>query len=92
MATIKPLDVEILKKKINKKIKLIATIEEHNKIGGLGSAVSEFLAEQNNHPPLIKIGVNDKYDFQGGYEYLLKSYGLSSSEIVKAIFKFLNKS
>ena len=92
MATIKPLDLEILEKKINKKLKLIVTIEEHNKIGGLGSAVSEYLAEQNNHPPLIKIGVNDKYEFQGGYEYLLKSYGLSSSEIVKNISKYLNKS
>ena len=79
---------EYLSEKINKKIKLIATIEEHNKIGGLGSAVSEFLAEQNNHPPLIKIGVNDQYEFQGGYEYLLKSYGLSSSEIVKTILNF----
>ena len=89
MSTIKPLDQEIIKNNLDEKVKLIVTVEEHNIIGGLGSAVSEYLAEMNSHPPLMKIGVNDKYSYQGGYEYLLKSYGLFYSEIVNKISKFL---
>ncbi len=89
MSTIKPLDQEIIKNNLDEKVKLIVTVEEHNIIGGLGSAVSEYLAEMNSHPPLMKIGVNDKYNYQGGYEYLLKSYGLFYSEIVNKISKFL---
>ena len=89
MSTIKPLDQEIIKNNLDEKVKLIVTVEEHNIIGGLGSAVSEYLAEMSSHPPLMKIGVNDKYNYQGGYEYLLKSYGLFYSEIVNKISKFL---
>ena len=42
MSTIKPLDQEIIKNNLDEKVKLIVTVEEHNIIGGLGSAVSEY--------------------------------------------------
>lgn len=59
MHTIKPLDTDMLDKIIN--YNLIVTIEEHNLIGGLGSAVAEYISKYPKHGPLLKIGVPDTY-------------------------------
>ena len=88
MHTAKPIDSDIILKSIINS-KLFVTIEEHNIFGGIGSAVSEVLATVQNHPPLIKIGIDDQYKFHGGYKYLLQKYGLLSNEIVTTILKFL---
>ena len=52
-------------------------MEEHNIIGGLGSAVAEVLSEVTSSPKLIRLGVNDFYSSGGSYEYLKNIYGLS---------------
>ena len=79
--TVKPLDKELILK-FAKKTKAFITIEEHQKIGGLGSAISEFLSE--NFPiPVEIIGINDSFGESGdGYE-LLKKYKISTEEIVR---------
>lgn len=81
--TIKPLDQEILVAAAEK-TGAIVTAEEHAKIGGLGSAVAELLAE--NHPvPLERVGINDQFCPTGrNVESLLDACGLSVAEIVAA--------
>ena len=80
MATIKPLDEELVIAAAKKCGKVI-TCEEHSVIGGLGEAVSSFLAE--NHPTLVKrIGVNDEFGHSGPAAALLKQFGLCAENIV----------
>ena len=80
MATIKPLDEELVLAAAKKCGKII-TCEEHSVIGGLGEAVSSFLAE--NHPTLVKrIGVNDEFGHSGPAAALLKQFGLCAENIV----------
>ena len=80
MATIKPLDEELVLAAAKKCGKVI-TCEEHSIIGGLGEAVSSFLAE--NHPTLVKrIGVNDEFGHSGPAAALLKQFGLCAENIV----------
>jgi len=89
MHTIKPLDEKIILDNIKNK-KLIVTVEEHNIIGGLGSAVSEVIAKYSVNLPLKKFGVNDFYSKSGSYEYLKKLNGLKSEKIIQEISNFLN--
>ena len=80
MATIKPLDEELVLAAAKKCGKII-TCEEHSIIGGLGEAVSSFLAE--NCPTLVKrIGVNDEFGHSGPAGALLKQFGLCAENIV----------
>ena len=89
MSTIKPLDEKSLLS-IAKNSKIIVTAEEHSVIGGLGSAVCEFLAE--NHPiPVKRIGVNDLFGCSGNPKELLKLYGLTAENIIETIKKALKK-
>lgn len=90
MHTIKPLD----KKKIfeiSKKFKLIITVEEHNIIGGLGSAVAEVLSGVISNTKLVRLGADDHYSSGGSYEYLKNIYGLSVQKIIRTILKNYEK-
>ena len=82
--TIKPIDEKMIIHEIKKK-KLVVTIEEHNVIGGLGSAVSETVSKFPNTPQTISIGIEDNYGSGGSYEFLLNKYGLNAEGIVKRI-------
>ncbi|MEW6162496.1 MAG: transketolase family protein [Nitrospirota bacterium] len=83
MSTVKPLDTETLLNTA-KACRLIVTAEEQSIIGGLGSAVSEFLSE--NHPAyLYRIGIKDAFGCSGTPEELLKLYGLTADDIVRTI-------
>ena len=83
--TIKPIDINSIKEAC--KSKLIVTVEEHNIIGGLGSAVSENLSSIKGSPKLLSLGINDSYSKGGEYKYLLNKYGLTSEKIVESILK-----
>jgi transketolase len=89
MSTIKPLDTDTVLEAA-KSSKLIVTAEEHSVIGGLGGAVSEFLAE---HYPahVLKIGTRDTFGCSGTPDELMKLFGLTSEDIVKAIDGFFQK-
>ena len=78
--TIKPLDAEILKAAA-KKTGCIVTAEEHNIIGGLGSAVCEALAEECP-VPVLRVGVNDCFGKSGKAAELIDEFGLSARFIV----------
>ena len=85
--TIKPLD-ELVIRQAAEETGAIVTAEEHQRNGGLGSAVAEFLAEV--HPvPIIRIGINDRYGESGDPQELMKHFGLTSKEIKKAVLKVL---
>ncbi len=87
MSTVKPLDTKTLLKAA-KACRLIVTAEEHSIIGGLGSAVTEYLSEK--HPMSIKrIGIMDNFGCSGTPDGLLKLHGLTSQNIVKTIRKAL---
>ncbi len=83
MHTIKPVDKQAVIEASKKK--LIVTVEEHNILGGLGSAVAEVKAQIKNSPEQIFIGVNDIYDKGGEYVFLKEKHGLSSEKIVENI-------
>lgn len=84
--TIKPIDRSVIAE-IARESKLIVTCEEHNIIGGLGSAVAEVIAEVKGcRATLLRIGLNDEYSIKvGSQRYLRKQYGMDSQSIVKKI-------
>ena len=81
IATIKPLDTEIILKAA-KETGAIVTAEEHNIIGGLGSAVSEYLSEACP-VPVLKVGVKDTFGKSGPANELLDIFGLRAKDIVQ---------
>ncbi len=83
--TIKPFDSGCVLKEKDKK--LIVSVEEHSVIGGLGSAISEVLAEETSHGRLIRLGTRDKYKAAGNYDYMLKVHGLTPDCIAETIVK-----
>jgi transketolase len=83
MHTIKPLD-EAAVIAAAKECKGIITVEEHNIIGGLGSAVCEVVAENGFGKAVKRIGVYDVFGTSGKAFELLEKYGISDVEIVKA--------
>lgn len=87
--TIKPLDDEIIIKAA-KETGAIVTAEEHNIIGGLGSAVAEVISE--SYPVLLKrIGTKDTFGESGKPADLMKKYGLTKDNIIDAVVDIVKK-
>ena len=85
VSTIKPLDEETILKAA-KECKFIVTSEEHSVIGGLGSAVSEFLSE--NHPTkVIKHGIQDVFGQSADGDTMLNNYKLRAKDIVEVVLR-----
>lgn len=78
--TIKPIDREIIAKAA-KETGAIVTAEEHNIIGGLGSAVAEVVCEECP-VPVVRLGVEDQFGRSGKVPALLEMYGLTKENIV----------
>ena len=85
MATIKPLDEELVLSAAKKCGKVI-TCEEHSVIGGLGEAVCGLLSEKLP-TKVVRIGVNDEFGHSGPAAALLKQFGLSAEHIVEVATK-----
>ncbi len=81
MHTIKPLDKEIVATAA-RETGAIVTAEEHNIIGGLGSAVAEAVCEVCP-VPVMRVGVEDKFGASGPAVEMLKIYGLTADHIVE---------
>lgn len=81
MATIKPLDEELVVSEAEK-CGAIVTCEEHSVIGGLGAAVCECLAEKNP-VPVLRVGVNDEFGRSGPAKELLALYKLDANAIAE---------
>lgn len=84
--TIKPLDTDVIKE-CAKKFDIIVTCEEHNIVGGFGSAVAEVMAElTNKNAHLLRIGLDDEYSIKvGNQRYLRQQYGMDGKSIAKKI-------
>ena len=89
MATVKPLDDELVLEAAKKCGKVI-TCEEHSVIGGLGEAVCSVLSEKLP-TPVKRIGVNDEFGHSGPAVPLLKQFGLSAEHIVEVAKEFCGK-
>lgn len=89
MHTVKPLDEELLKN-IFKNFKYVFTVEEHSLIGGLGSAVSEFMSEQSARPAIFhRIAIGDEFQKVGGWlDYIREKNGLSPEKIAETVKKY----
>ncbi len=88
MATVKPLDEELVLEAAKKCGKVI-TCEEHSIIGGLGEAVASLLSEKC--PTVVRrIGVNDEFGHSGPAAALLKQFGLSSEHIIEVAKELCN--
>jgi len=81
--TIKPIDAEVIVK-FAQKCGRVVTAEEHNVMGGMGSAVAEVLGE-SRPTPMKRVGVMDTFGESGQTGELLKKYGLTSSNIEDAV-------
>lgn len=89
MHTIKPFDTSLINTLL-KSNKPIFTIEEHSKIGGLGSAVAEIIAESNYNPIFKRFGLDDKFShYVGSHAFIKGKYGLTKENISSQILKLL---
>ena len=79
MRTVKPIDSELIEK-CACETGFIVTVEEHNIIGGLGSAVAESVCE-TCPVPVVRLGINDRFGRSGKVPALLEIYGLTPARI-----------
>lgn len=84
--TVKPIDKEVIEE-CAREFEVIVTCEEHNVIGGFGSAVAEIMAEMKEKKAyLLRIGLNDEYSIKvGNQNYLRQQYRMDSKSIVEKI-------
>ena len=87
--TIKPIDTALIVKAAQE-TGAIVTAEEHNIIGGLGSAVAEVISE-NCPVPLKRIGTMDTFGESGSPVDLMKKYGLTKENIISAVTEIMKK-
>jgi len=87
--TVKPLDEEMVRA-CARRYDLIVTCEEHNILGGLGSAVAEVLAESAAGTRLVRLGITGSYcTAVGDQKYLRGLYGLTGEQMAERILKEL---
>jgi transketolase len=90
MSTIKPLDKSTVMRMVSETGAII-TAEDHNIIGGLGSAVAEVIAENKLNVIFERIGVKDQFAESGPYKELFKKYGLDEETMVKVVRNAISK-
>ncbi|KGP76107.1 transketolase [Desulfosporosinus sp. Tol-M] len=88
--TVKPMDCETLSF-LSSKYNCIITVEEHNRVGGFGSAVAEVLAQSGTEAKLVCIGTNDVYSSSvGTQKFLRKVYSIDAASIVNVVMANIN--
>jgi transketolase len=89
--SVKPLDYDYLEQ-ASSRFKLLATVEEHSRIGGLGGAVSEWVAAKCDAPLQISFGTDDAFMHEvGSQDYARAKYGLTAKNIAEKVLIALNK-
>ena len=88
MRWVKPLDEAVLKQYAD--AKLVITVEEHQRMGGAGSAVGEYFADQGMTVNLLSLGLPDRYEAHAKPEAMLARVGLDANGIEAAIEKRLS--
>lgn len=83
--TVKPIDKDMVIK-CAKETKKLISVEDHNVIGGLGSAISEVLTEE--YPvKLLRMGINDTFGKSGKATELMQYFGITAENIVEKVVK-----
>ena len=91
IACIKPPPIDDLKEALSQ-FRLAVTVEAHYITGGLGSMVSEIIAESGIHCRLIRCGIENQMDgFVGSQQYLYNKYGISSKMITSRVTEAFQK-
>lgn len=83
MPSLKPIDADLILELVSS-TGAVVTAENHNVIGGLGSAVAEVIAEEGVGLPFARVGVRDRYCEGGTTPYLMKKYCLDASAVAEA--------
>lgn len=87
--TVKPIDIAAIAR-CAADFDMIVTVEEHNIVGGFGSAVAEVLAELPERARLLRIGIHDTYSsIVGSQKYLRSQFGLDSGGIATQVLEAL---
>ena len=81
--TIKPIDRDIIIK-CAKETKKLISIEDHNVVGGLGSAISEVLTDESP-TKLIRLGINDTFGKSGNAVELMEYFGITAERIIEEV-------
>ena len=90
--SVKPLDQAYLEQACSR-FRLLATVEEHGRIGGLGGAVAEWRAARRTMPAQISFGTDDEFMHEvGSQDYARQKYGLTASNIADKVLAALNAS
>jgi transketolase len=89
VSTIKPLDEETILNSL-RKTGCAVSAEEHNIIGGLGSAIAELMGERFP-APLERVGVKDRFAESGPWKELLIKYNLSPQDIKEAVIRAIKR-
>jgi len=86
MHTVKPLDEALLADAF-RRFRAVAVVEEHSVIGGLGSAVAEWLARRDGpHPPLVACGTPDAFISEAGSQAWMRARcGLTGPAVAAAV-------
>jgi len=82
--TLKPLDKKTILE-FSKKVKMVVTVEDHQIIGGLGSAIAETLSENGLGIPIKRMGVNNVFGESGEHQELWKKHGIDKEGILKIL-------
>lgn len=90
MHTIKPIDAEIIRKAVRETRRII-TFEDHNVLGGLGSAVSEVIAEYGKGCVFTRVGIPDCFSLVGYPEDLYNHYKLDTDGIIEKVREVMGK-
>jgi 1-deoxy-D-xylulose-5-phosphate synthase len=91
MRFVKPID-EIMLHEVFSKFKKIITVEDGCLMGGFGSAVIEFMADQKYSAEIVRLGIEDKYIHHGTQEELWEDAGFDTTSIVKTVIGMLHLS
>lgn len=86
--TLKPIDAEIIQSAIDE-TGVILTVEDHNVIGGLGSAVSEIIAEYGKSVQFQRLGLEGFSEGYGNYAEVKEGNGIGIEKIIKVVVRML---
>lgn len=91
VSTLKPFKDPLILKCINKSKYGVISMENHNIIGGLGTCLSEVMAENGVNKKLYRIGIKDRYGYGSSRRYLMEKMGIDAKELIKTVEKIMGR-
>ncbi len=85
VSTLKPFGDELLMSAIEGARRSVITMENHTIVGGLGSAVAEYVADNGLGKKVVRLGLQDTYAHGASTKYLMREYGLDAAALLQAV-------